>query len=215
MAQMATQRKIRFQGMTIRVETDRDQYRRGTNPHSGEEWEQLMMYPYGEIEGTMGVDGDPVDCFVGPDNVAQFAHVVHVLNPRTGEMDEDKVMLGFADAMEAKRVLLDHYDKDHDWFGGMDSMPMAEFKKKVFATKDSPCLIKAKGLGEIAGQGGFSIGEQVIVDGIRKPGSVIAVDGERVTIRFQDGLQLSRNRAFVRRYGTTIPGMWKDQQSSV
>ena len=93
-----------------------------------------MKVPYGYIPGTEGADGDALDVFVGPEENAAYAYVVHSNNPETGEFDEDKVMLGFQDADSAKRCFLQHYD-DPKFFGGMDSIPMWKFRTKAFIKK--------------------------------------------------------------------------------
>jgi len=103
-----------------------------------------MKYDYGYVKGSKGMDGGGVDCFVGPNPMAQMAYVVHIKKlPDFKKFDEDKVMLGFNSKKEAKHAFLIHYDKP-DFYGGMDVMPMAEFKKKVLATgKNGPCKITA------------------------------------------------------------------------
>lgn len=217
LAEHETRGKIKFQGLTIRIENPRDSVRSGVDKKTGRKWATKMTHPYGYIEGTKGVDGDEVDCFVGPDKDADYAHVVHILNQNTGELDEDKVMLGWHDAMEAKRALLQNYD-GKEFYGGLDSMPMAEFKKKVLATESNPTLIKASQLERAvalhAGKG-IGIGSQVIVDGIRKIGEVIAIQGDRFVVRFRDGISLSRDKAFVHPYDKVISGMWKDRWKTV
>lgn len=216
MAEFETRGKVRFQGMTIRIENPRDSVRSGKDKKTGKKWSTTLTYPYGCIEGTVGVDGDEVDCFVGPENDAKLAHVIHILNQHTGDFDEDKVMLGWHDAREAKDALLQNYDGEH-FYGSMDSMGMAEFKKKVFATKDRPALIKAAQLQRtlrVYAKAEITIGDQVIVDGVRNIGEVYGIKGRRYSIRFKNGLSLSRDLNFVRLYQTPYAGMWKDQQKT-
>lgn len=91
--------RIRFQGLPeIHVEQRKGEVR------SGPGWTVRMPYHYGEIAGTEGVDGDPVDVCVGPDAHAPFAYVVHQKAPGHSEAesyDEDKVMVGFPTKVEA------------------------------------------------------------------------------------------------------------------
>jgi len=55
-----------------------------------------MHFDYGEIDGEVGADGDPLDVYLGPDPDAPFVYVVHQLKAPPFEVfDEDKVMLGF------------------------------------------------------------------------------------------------------------------------
>jgi len=116
-----------FQGLPISIENRKGSVRRGVDP-DGHKWETKMKYPYGYIRLTEGVDGDHVDCYLGPNKDSRKVYVIHQKNPDTGEYDEDKVMLGFNSAKEAKEAFLAHYDKP-GFYGGMDSFDIEEFKK--------------------------------------------------------------------------------------
>lgn len=134
---------IKFQGMAIRVENPVGSIRRGKDRKTGKRWATQMRYPYGEIVNSMGVDGDPVDVFVGPERNAKFAYVIHQLKPNTGEWDEDKCFLGFLDIMEAKQAYFWHYDHPEQFFGSIDAIPMDKFKEAVLRTKKHPQMIRA------------------------------------------------------------------------
>jgi hypothetical protein len=103
-----------------------------------------MLFDYGYVKGSKGMDGGGVDCFVGPNPNAKMAYVVHLRKqPKFDSYDEDKVMLGFNSKVGAKAAFMKHYD-DKRFYGGMDIMPMAEFKKKVLQTGvDGPHKIEA------------------------------------------------------------------------
>lgn len=134
--------RLVFQGLQISIENSAGSTRKGFKP-DGTQWKTLMKFPYGYIRMTEGVDGDHVDCFVGPNERAKFAYVIHSLKaPKFKKFDEDKVMLGFDSPQEAKRVFLSHYD-DKRFFGGLEIIPMDKFKKKVLATKDDPVKLRA------------------------------------------------------------------------
>lgn len=138
-------RKIAWQGMEISIENEAGSMRRGTN-RDGVEWEQRISSPYGYLRGTEGVDGDHVDVFVGPNMDAPVVHVVHARKVnRWDEYDEDKIMLGFNSADEAKAAFLDNYS-DPRFFGDMVAMPVDEFLAKVKATKETPAMIKGEQL---------------------------------------------------------------------
>jgi hypothetical protein len=133
---------IRFQGLEIAIENPAGSTRSGTD-RTGKKWKITMVCDYGYIKGSMGVDGDHVDCYVGPDEEADTAYVVHQRKVgRWDEFDEDKVMLGFPSEKAAKEAYLKHYD-DPRFLGPITAMPMEEFKKKALATKDKPKMIKA------------------------------------------------------------------------
>ncbi len=133
-----------FQGMEISIENRRGSIRQWHDPHTGRSGITRMKLPYGYIRLTEGADGDHVDCFVGPNRQAPFAYIVNQMkSPEFTEFDEQKVMLGFDSARQAKQAYLDHYD-DRRFFGSMKTVPMKEFKRKVFETRKQPSkLVKA------------------------------------------------------------------------
>jgi len=138
-------RKIAWRGMEIAVENEAGSMRRGTN-RDGVSWEQRISHPYGYFRETEGVDGDHVDCFVGPNLDAPTVFVVHARKiNRWDEYDEDKVMVGYNSADDAKHAFLDNYN-DPRFFGDMVEMPVDEFLTKVKATKETPAMIKAQQL---------------------------------------------------------------------
>lgn len=132
-------KRYKFQGLLISIENRKGSIRRGKT------WKTKMTYDYGYIRKSMGVDGDHVDCFIGPNANATTAFVIHTQNPRTKKYDEDKVMLGFDSAEEAKSAFLENYDKK-EFFQSMDSIPMDAFKRKVLDTKEQPAKIAARTL---------------------------------------------------------------------
>jgi hypothetical protein len=122
-------RKMAFAGMEISVETDVGQQRHWHDPHSGESGSTTMLYPYGFIRRTDGEDGEEIDVYVGPDQAAPYAHVVHQMKkPEFSEYDEDKVMLGFGSAEAARAAYLAHYN-DPRFFGDMTVMPVPHFRR--------------------------------------------------------------------------------------
>jgi hypothetical protein len=126
-----------FQGLPISIENRKGSIRRGTDKQWGP-WQTKMRVPYGYIRGTMGTDGDSVDVFIGNNPSARVAYVVHLAKqPDFKSFDEDKVLLGFDSAAQAKACFMQHYD-DSRFFGGMEAIPMQEFKEKVLQTKTEP-----------------------------------------------------------------------------
>jgi len=127
--------KTTFQDLPISVENRKGSVRSGEND-DGTEWRTKMTVPYGYLRGTKGADGDGVDVFVGPNEDAAYAYVVHSNNPDSGEFDEDKVMLGFDSEQSAKSCFFKHYD-DPKFFGGIDAIPMWKFREQVFVKKET------------------------------------------------------------------------------
>lgn len=137
------QGRMEFQGLPISVETRRGAYRLWKDSHDGSEGLTRMKLPYGYIRGTLGVDGDAVDVFVGPYLYAPNAYIVTTLAPPDfRKVDEQKVFLGLQTEAEAKRMFRVHYD-DSRFFSSIITMPMEEFKQKVATTREKPRLLKS------------------------------------------------------------------------
>lgn len=130
-----TKRRIDFLGLPIAVEIEVGEDKRG-HDSQGREWSHTYAYPYGEIEQTLGADGDCVDVYLGDIEDAQApVFVVHQLN-RDGTPDEDKVMLGFPNPFAAQLAYREH---GPDWgFGSMDTMTLDEFKHGYLAAARLP-----------------------------------------------------------------------------
>lgn len=135
--------RIQWRGLTIAIENPAGSVRRGTNRH-GVSWEIRMRFDYGEVVGSMGVDGDPVDIYLGP--ALEDAPMVYVVHQRkVGDWesyDEDKAMAGFLTEEDARQAFLSNYN-DPRFLGPITAMPVDEFVAKVRATKDKPAMIKA------------------------------------------------------------------------
>ncbi len=128
------QGKTTFQNLPISIENRKGSVRKGTDA-DGDEWRTKYKIPYGYIPGTEGADGESLDVFVGGNENAAFAYVVHIMKPpEFKEYDEDKVMLGFKSADAAKRCFMQHYD-DPKFFGSMDPIPMWKFSERAFIKK--------------------------------------------------------------------------------
>ncbi len=94
---------IKWQGLDMSIETARGQERRGVGPE-GDEWSVTLPADYGYIKRTEGADGDQVDVYMGPNPESDAVFVVDQIDPETGEFDEHKVMLGFADRQAASNA---------------------------------------------------------------------------------------------------------------
>jgi hypothetical protein len=126
---------ISFRGLRILVENKPGDARSGVGP-GGKRWQTKMLFPYGEIEGAKGADKDALDVYVGPHADAKQVFIVHQnfprTHPRAGEYDEDKVMLGFRSAEEAKSAYHAHYDRK-DFFRSLTVMDFGAFKQMVMS----------------------------------------------------------------------------------
>lgn len=148
--------RVNFRGLPISVENRKGSIRQGV-AKSGKRWQTFIRTPYGYLRGTEGVDGDHVDVFVGPNLDAPNVYVVHTRNLETGGYDEDKCMLGFMTADDAKYDFLKNYDNPK-FFGSMTVVPFEQFRKNVLGGEYKGKKILAEGL---------SIGDEVVVNGIQ------------------------------------------------
>lgn len=135
-------RKIPWRGMVISIENEAGSMRRGKS-RDGKEWSVKMKHAYGYLRGTEGVDGDHVDCFIGPNMDADMVYVVHARTYGDWEkFDEDKCMIGFDSEADAKAAFLASYS-DKRFLGPITSMPVDKFIEKARGTKNKPAMIKA------------------------------------------------------------------------
>ena len=124
--------RIKLHGMDISIENNTGQMREGIDD-DGNNWAVVMGYPYGYIRGTVGADGDHVDCFVGPKINSDKVYIVHQNKP-DGSYDEDKVFIGFDSKSDVRNAYFDHYDRT-DLYGNMTVMQMDEFKESLSKNK--------------------------------------------------------------------------------
>ena len=128
----AIAKRYEFQGLDIAIENPAGSERQWTDrqPDGTEKLGSTRMaHDYGYIEGAIGNDKDEVDCYIGPDELARFAYVVHQQQKHEPDkFDEDKVMMGFASADAAKAAYVSHRDDGEACFGGMSVIPMDRFK---------------------------------------------------------------------------------------
>ena len=127
------QGRKRLYGMDISIENKKGSYRSGTDK-DGHKWRTYMNYDYGYIRGTVGTDKDHLDCYVGPDKNAQKVYVIHQNDPVTHKYDEDKCMLCFSSAADAKKAYMKQYDRP-GFYGSMTTMTIDQFKSFIFSKK--------------------------------------------------------------------------------
>jgi len=117
--------KLTFQGLPITIENDEGSVRRWKN-NEGQTGKTTMFYRYGYIHGTVGVDGDCIDCFVGHNPYASSVYII-----RLGKDDrEEKIMLGFDNKESARDAFLAHY-QSQEYLGEITEMQMYLFKETL------------------------------------------------------------------------------------
>lgn len=129
------QGRLDFQGLPISIENKKGSVRHWYDPKADEHGTTKMLYSYGYVKGTLGLDGDAVDVFVGPEKTSSKVFIVtQMTSPAFKQVDEQKVMLGFISAKEAKSAYLKHYN-DPKFFGSMKELSMDAFKTKLKSSK--------------------------------------------------------------------------------
>jgi hypothetical protein len=118
---------VRFDGMDISIENPAGSTRSGI-ARDGTPWETTMQQHYGYIKGTVGMDKDHIDTFIGKNEDSKKVFVVDQVNPDTGKPDEHKVMLGFDTMQQARDAYQSNYDAN--WRGGkqITETSMDDFK---------------------------------------------------------------------------------------
>jgi inorganic pyrophosphatase len=125
------QDRIDFQGLSIAIENRKGTVRHWYDPASGEHGTTKMKYPYGYVQGTLGLDNDAVDVFVGENKTSTKVFVItQMTRPEFRKIDEQKVMLGFDNAKSAKAAYLQHFN-DPRFFGDMQELTLDQFKEKL------------------------------------------------------------------------------------
>lgn len=119
--------KVRLHGLDISIENPKGSTRKGKD-QNGKEWSSEMKHHYGDIKGTTGADGDSIDVFIGDNPESQKVFIVDQIDPKTGNFDEVKVMMGFDDAETAKSGYLSNYDKDWKGLGEITEASVEDFK---------------------------------------------------------------------------------------
>ena len=117
-----------WHGLPIGIENPANTSDR-SNCANGKPAKRKMRVPYGEFTRTEGADGDGVDVFMGHDaKSSDKAFVIDQLDHTGKKFDEHKVVLGTANAAEAKQMYLDHYQEGWKGFGGITELDPAQLK---------------------------------------------------------------------------------------
>jgi hypothetical protein len=160
--------RLDWNGLVIAIENPAGSVRRGV-ASDGTPWETPILFDYGYVRRSMGVDGDEVDVYAGLHLDAPMVFVVHQRTYGDWErFDEDKCMLGFLSEEDARQAYLACYD-DPRFLGPITPMPVAEFVAKVKATREAPSMIK----------GLTAFAKAHVRDYTRKDGVVVAAHEDR------------------------------------
>lgn len=129
---------VLINSLPVRIEYETGDIRRGHN------WETEMQCPYGHLLHVNGTDKERLDCFLHPTlRDSDKVFVIHQMR-KTGEYDEDKVMLGFTNKAEALHFWKIHHPHAKEIFAGISEFDATDFCQiysifKMYDPKD--CII--------------------------------------------------------------------------
>lgn len=91
-------------GLVAMLEVPAGEHRTGIGA-DGRAWSSLMPVHYGELEGTRGRDGDPIDVFLGPLALDGGTVWLADVYDAQGRRAEDKAFVGFSDQEDVEAVI--------------------------------------------------------------------------------------------------------------
>jgi hypothetical protein len=122
--------RVNLQGYNITLETLKGQERSGVDSN-GKAWSITMNNHYGELDGTTGYDGDPIDVFIGTNPKEGEIFVIDQVS-NDGSFDESKVMLGFDTPEQAKEAYMSNYQAGWQGFSNITPVTADQFKKWLY-----------------------------------------------------------------------------------
>lgn len=127
---------VSVHGLKIAIENAKGSHRHGVGP-GGAKWKVKMPAHYGYVKGTVGADKDHVDVYLGPHHRSSRVFIVDQNNADTGDFDEHKAFLGFANKHFATKVYHAAFSdgKGAQRLGGMTEMPIDKFKSWLSSGK--------------------------------------------------------------------------------
>lgn len=127
---------IRWNGLTIAIETPEGGVRRGKAP-DGTAWEVTMPAAYGYIKRTKSTDGQQVDITMGPNPASKHVFMIDQIDPETGKPDEPKAFGGF-DTEQQVRDVYDRSFSDNSGrsrIGSLSETNVVDFRKWLRSDK--------------------------------------------------------------------------------
>jgi len=126
----AAKKQVTWNGLKMKLEYLTGDKRSGVNGQTGEKWERTMRDNYGYIPGTMGqgADGEAIDIYLADEPVEGQIYRIKQ-KKRDGSYDEDKYMVGYESADQARAAFLRNMP---EWaFGSMSGMSTDSFRQLV------------------------------------------------------------------------------------
>jgi len=118
---------VKIHGLDISIENPKGSVRTGTGK-DGKEWKSPNMPAhYGYIKGSLGADGDHVDCFVGENTKSKRVYVIDQKHD-DGKFDEHKCVLNCTDRDEAVRLYKGSFSDKKNRIMKVTRLTIPEFK---------------------------------------------------------------------------------------
>jgi|SRR6185312_1850813 len=118
-------------GFKVAIEFNVGDVRKGKDKY-GRPWEVRLPFAYGRLEGTKGLDGEAVDCFIGP---LKNPKRVWVVGMPKANGNEDKVMLGFASKDAAIKAFLRCYNFKRKFLGHVSALSTDKLRKRLITRR--------------------------------------------------------------------------------
>lgn len=118
-----------FLGLPITIENPKGSIRTGKDK-TGQAWSIKMNHHYGDIRGTKGADGDPLDVFIGDNEKSQTVFIVNQTHT-DGSFDEHKIMLGFDSKSEAEAAYKANYEEGWSNYSSVIEIPFKGFQQWI------------------------------------------------------------------------------------
>lgn len=114
--------------LAVDIENPAGSVREGTDSN-GQHWRNVLRDHYGDVVGTHGADGDPLDVFIVPGLPSDWKGDVFVINQKNedGSFDEHKCVIGAGSQEEAEAIYRRNYTPG--WDGVLS---IAQFKPGAF-----------------------------------------------------------------------------------
>ncbi len=114
-------KQVDFKGLKINIEVEKGGIRKG------KDWQTKMQCAYGHIPKTVGDDNEAIDIYLGDNDKSHKVFIIEQVK-KDGKYDEEKVMLGFKNSLEAKKTYLEHIPAKH--FGSIRELNFDTFKSQ-------------------------------------------------------------------------------------
>lgn len=126
--------RIEFTGLrlSVDIENPAGSAREGID-EQGEPWRNVLRDHYGDVVGTIGADGDPLDVFVVPGLPSDWKGEIYVINQKNadGGFDEHKAVIGASSEEDARAIYQRNYSPG--WDGILSVAKFAPMAFKAWA----------------------------------------------------------------------------------